>query len=247
MKKLYNYRFLLLMVLFAWPALTACSSSDAEDLAEDILPETMVRAIHLSPDAPDVDVEYKLIEVQRTVEGLSFGDASSYVEVDRGITEVIVKEAGTDQVVETLDDPDFSTEDDRTVYIVNLASNLEFIQSLDDRSSNAAKAKIRFVHASPDAPAVDVKLDTPDGTALFSAVAFKGIEDYILVDPGDYTLVVTAAGNTQDAVVTFDPVTLEGGEVYTIVALGTLANNFGVRVFIDSGTGDTFEDLTVAP
>jgi hypothetical protein len=51
-------------------------------------------------------------------------------------------------------------------------------------------------------------------------------------------------------VVTFESVTLDAGGQYTIVALGTLDADddydFGVRVFIDSGDGDSFVDLTIA-
>ena len=40
------------------------------------------------------------------------------------------------------------------------------------------------------------------------------------------------------------------GGIYTIVALGTLDGDdeyeFGARVFVDSGDGDSFVDLTVA-
>lgn len=39
------------------------------------------------------------------------------------------------------------------------------------------------------------------------------LSDYVLVDPGDYTFVVTQAGNDVDAVVTFDPVALEADKM----------------------------------
>ena len=115
---------------------------------------------------------------------------------------------------------------------------------------DADNATVRFVHAIPDAPAVDIKTDTPDGPAVFSGAAFKDITDYKVVPPGAYTFVVTAAGDTESAVVTFQEATLDAGGIYTIVALGTLDGDddyeFGVRVFVDSGEGDSFVDLTVA-
>jgi hypothetical protein len=129
-------------------------------------------------------------------------------------------------------------------------STIEVIQSEDDRSTDPAKAKFRFVHASPDAPAVDVRTDSPAGAPVFANAAFKDITDYVLVDPGAYTFVVTQAGDNINAVVTFDPATLEAGKVYTVIAIGTLndtdAFDFGVRVFDDTGSGDAFVDLTVA-
>ena len=121
---------------------------------------------------------------------------------------------------------------------------------LDDRTGDADNASVRFVHAAPDAPQVDVKTDAADGSAVFSGVAFKGITDYTTVPPDDCVFVVTVAGDTESAVVTFESVTIDAGGKYTIVALGTLdaddGYDFGVRVFIDSGDGNRFVDLTVA-
>lgn len=250
--KVAIYRFYVLFtVIFLLVGLLACSSSDVEEIVEDILPTTNVRAIHLSPDAPEVDIDYELIEVQETVVGLNYKEATAYTEVSTGVAKVTFKLASNGQEVASLENPNFSADNDNTVYAVNLAASLEFIQSEEDRTTDPAKAKVRFVHASPDAPAVDIKTDAPDGTAVFSNASFKDITNYVLVDPGDYTFVVTQAGNDTDAVVTFEPITLAADQIYTVVALGTLddtdAFDFGVRAFIDTGNGNTFADLTIAP
>jgi len=231
-------------------ALSACGSSDAERIVEEILPTTMARVIHLSPDAPEVDIEFEMIEVQETIVGLNYGEASPYTEVSSGITKVIVKDMNGQEVV-TVDDPAFAIDIDNTVYAVNLLANIEVIQSEDDRSTDPAKAKVRFVHASPDAPAVDLRTGSPAGAPVFADAAFKDITDYVLMDPGDYIFVVTEAGDDVNAVVTFDPATLEAEKIYTVIAIGTIddtdAFDFGVRVFDDTGSGDAFVDLTVAP
>jgi hypothetical protein len=65
--------------------ISACSSSDAEKIVEENLPTPLARVIHLSPDAPDVDIEFKLVEVQQTIIGLGYGEASAYTEVCGGI------------------------------------------------------------------------------------------------------------------------------------------------------------------
>lgn len=252
MKKKSAFRFVVTlfacMLLFY---LAACSSDDAEDIAEEVLPSTMARTIHLSPDAPEVDVDYELIEVQSTVVGLNYGDASTYSEVSSGTTRVAVRQASNDEEVASFEGFLFASDVDNTVYIVNLVSDLEFILSNDDRTRDDDNAKVRFVHAAPDAPAVDVKTDAPDGPAVFSDAEFKDITEYTAVAPGDYTFVVTAAGEEGSAVATFQPVTLDAGRIYTVVALGTLDDGddgdpnfvFGVRVYVDSGDGDSFVDL----
>ena len=58
---------------------------------------------------------------------------------------------------------------------------------------------------------------------------------------------VTPPDDTENAIVTSEPVTLNAGDIYTIVALGTVDDTddyeFGARVFIDSSDGDSFVDL----
>lgn len=243
-----NFQVLLAFFLMLG-VLAACGSDDVENIVEEILPDTKVRAIHLSPDAPEVDIDYELVEVQETIVGLAYKEASPYTEVSTGTVKVTFK-ASDGEVLGSIEDPVFASDIDNTVYAVNLAANLEFIQSEDDRTGDADNATVRFVHAAPDAPQVDVKTDAADGSAVFSGAAFKDITDYTTVPPGDYVFVVTAAGDTENAVVTFESVTLDAGGQYTIVALGTLDADddydFGVRVFIDSGNGDSFVDLTIA-
>lgn len=249
--KAFSQILTLLVPFLLLGLLSACSSSDAEKIVEDVLPTTMVRAIHLSPDAPEVDIDYVVIETQDSVVGLGYKEASPYTEVSTGVTKVVLKRGSDGEELGSIDQPLFASDVDNTVYAVNIAANLEFIQSEDDRLRDDDNAKVRLVHAAPDAPAVDVKTNTPDGTAVFSGATFKDVTEYTAVPPGAYTFVITPAGDTENAVVTFEPATLDAGTIYTVVALGTLdeedAYDFGVRVFVDSGVGNTFVDLVIAP
>jgi hypothetical protein len=100
---------------------------------------------------------------------------------------------------------------------------------------------------SPDAPAVDIKLNDGNGAIVFGDAAFTDVADYLLVDGGTYTFAVTSTGST-DEVVVFDPITVMNGTVYTVVAHGTLDDEdnypFAARVFVDNGSGDAYVDLT---
>jgi len=93
---------------------------------------------------------------------------------------------------------------------------------------------------------VDVKVGSAAGTPVFADVEFREITDYVEVDPGTYTFVITAAGG-DTAVVSFDQQELLDGEVLTVVALGTLDDTdavpFTVRVFVDTGDGSASLDL----
>jgi hypothetical protein len=209
-------------------------------------PISNVRIIHASYDAPAVDVTFSTDSNEVLFGGLVYGRASAYDGVSFDST-VALTPAGADQPVLATGSFNIEDGDNQTFLAVDQAVAVKLIGAVDDRSASANKAKIRFIHASPDAPGVDIKLNTGDGPILFDDTEFEGITDYIEADPGSYTIVVTAA-NDNIALITFDPVTLQAATVYTVVALGTFDDTdefpFFVRVFVDSGDGDVFVDLT---
>jgi uncharacterized protein DUF4397 len=94
-------------------------------------------------------------------------------------------------------------------------------------AQQADTARVRVVHASPDAPAVDIYLN--DGKAI-SSLAYKSASDFAAVPAGSYAVKVTAAGAT-DAVISAT-LPLEAGKSYTVVAVGQLAD-IAAQVFVD--------------
>jgi hypothetical protein len=80
-------------------------------------------------------------------------------------------------------------------------------------------ASVRVVHASPDAPNVDVWVD---GEIVLTDVPFTAVSDYLSLPAGDYNIQVTAAGAT-DPVIDAD-LTFEAGTSYTVAAIGLLAD-----------------------
>jgi hypothetical protein len=85
---------------------------------------------------------------------------------------------------------------------------------------------VRVVHASPDAPAVDVIVNDNFGAPAVSGLAFPdvapGAAAYLSVPADDYNLKVAAAG-TNAVVLDFDA-TLAAGSAYTVLATDLLAN-----------------------
>ncbi len=97
--------------------------------------------------------------------------------------------------------------------------NVETLPLTDDLTPPpAGQAKVRFVHASPDAPAVDVAV-TGAATPIFANVAFRSATNYETVSAGTVDLQVRPAGSN-DVVLTVPGVTLTGGATYTIYAVG---------------------------
>lgn len=89
-------------------------------------------------------------------------------------------------------------------------------------ASAADTAMVRVLHASPDAPAVDVQLDDAPVDALTN-VPFGTISDYLDVPAGDHNVKVFATGTTTDPVIDAD-VTVAAGSMYTIAATDELAS-----------------------
>lgn len=88
--------------------------------------------------------------------------------------------------------------------------------------SAADTANVRVLHASPDAPAVDVHLDDEVVSAL-TGVPFGVISDYLSIPAGDHNVKVYAAGTTSDPVIDAD-VTVAAGGSYTIAATDAVAS-----------------------
>lgn len=225
-------------------AVAAACDDDDKGMASNEA-QSAVRVIHTSYDAPAVDVA---VDGSVAISDLAYGEPSGYASLPSGTRAVAVTPAGATSPVVISANLTLDPNTSYTVYAVDELSSIEPIVSVDDRAPVANQAKVRFVHASPDAPAVDIRLNSGSGPVVFGNQAFKGITDYAQVAGGSYTFVVTPAGATAE-VVKFDPVTVTNGTVYTVVAHGTLnaedAYPFAVRVFVDNGAGSAFVDLTV--
>jgi uncharacterized protein DUF4397 len=86
-----------------------------------------------------------------------------------------------------------------------------------------SKAMVRVLHASPDAPAVDIYINDAivDG---WTNVPFGTLSDYMAVPADTYNVKIYATGDTTSPVIDTD-VTVDAGKSYTIAASGLLADN----------------------
>ena len=95
--------------------------------------------------------------------------------------------------------------------------------------ASAQTARVRVVHASSDAPAVDILVD---GNLAFQNLKFRDYTDYTPVPAGMRMLAINVAGTTTTALQL--PFTLADGVSYTFYAFGKLGN-FTLTMI---GTGD---------
>ncbi|QCC58279.1 DUF4397 domain-containing protein [Natrinema thermotolerans] len=180
-----------------------------------------VRVAHLSPDAPNVDVS---VDGDAVLEDVPYRAVSDYLELEPGTYEVMITAAGDADTVVFDQELEIAEGSFTIAALGELADeNQPFEPAVleDDVSDPGDDARVRLVHASPDAPAVDVTVGDGE-TVLFEDAAF-GDAAATEVPGGDYTLEVRPATETNDGdvVATFD-VAPEGGNVYSAFAVGYL-------------------------
>jgi hypothetical protein len=183
-----------------------------------------IRAFHASPDAPAVDVIVN--NASRPIANLAYGNASSFVSVPAATYNLKIVPAGLDAPIVFNGDVPLL---DNTTYTVAatglLGGSPSFapIVLIDDTTQNTAAARLRFVHASPNAPAVDIAL--AGGAVLFPNVSFRENGGYINVPGGTYDLEVRIAG-TSTVVLPLPGISVTNNQVYTAWAIGLVGNQF---------------------
>ncbi len=218
---------------------TTSSGREAAMVPEPEPEEGRVKVAHFSPNAPDVDV---YVDGSAVLEDVSFGVISDYMAVPAGSRAIEITPADDPNTAVFSGDVPVTAGTDYTIAAAGEVGDMAdrdfepLILEDDTTTPESDMAKVRLVHASPDAPAVDVTL--ANGDVLFDGVTY-GESGYITVPAGGYTLEVRGdtEGNDGDVVASFD-LDLEGGTVYSGFAIGYLTP--------DDEPGDPSFDLALA-
>ncbi len=176
-----------------------------------------VRVLHASPDAPDVDV---LVDDEVALEDIGFGEITDYASLRSGRYNIKVVPAGASEPVVIDADLRFRALRDYTVVALDTLENIEPVVLEDSRRVSWRYADVRFFHASPDAPAVDIAVQD-GGPVVFSDIEFKEYTDYEKLEDGTYDLEVRVAG-TDTVALELPSIELEAGKAYTVFAIGSL-------------------------
>ncbi len=182
-----------------------------------------IRVVHASPDAPAVDV---YVNGTKAFANATYKAITPYAETPAGSKLIQVVPTGkTIAQGPVVISATIKVEAARyySVLAVGKLSDIAPVVLADDNTlPEAGKAYVRFVHASPNAPAVDVIVPAANNLKLFTNIAFKGVGKYTPVDAGTYNVSVRVAG-TDSSALEVKGLTLDEKTVYTIYAFG-LAN-----------------------
>ncbi len=205
-----------------------------EEIAAD---EVRVRVVHGAPNAPAVNVFVTepgdLAPGETPLGSFEFGEALAPVTVPEGEyqirvavedsgAQVAVFDSGTvtlpggaDLLVTAV--PNTGAGDAPVKLVVADGQSAFTLRDVNTPSN------VRVVHASPDAPAVDVIVNDNFEVPFLADVPFPAASGFVGVEAGEYNVKVTAAGNAGAIVIDAD-VELPAGAETTVVAVGLLAD-----------------------
>ena len=182
-----------------------------------------VRVLHASPDAPAVDVYLDDVKVD-ALTNVPFGTISDYLAIPAGKHNVKVYATGTTSSPVIDADVTVAAGDAYTIAATGALADISAQVLKDDPAPTAKSAKVRVIHFSADAPAVDI---ATAGSAVDEAVvkglAYPNATDYLPLPGGTYDLEVRLAGETTVALA-LDNATVQNGRAYSVFAIGSAAS-----------------------
>jgi hypothetical protein len=203
-----------LFLLIAVTSIAMISCSDDDNPAEPNPGQGMVMAVHTSPDAPEVDI---LVNDAVAKEGLEYTQNTDYVSVTAGTQNFKVYVPALEENIFDANLP-ITANVNYSVFAIDEVAEIDFLLLVDDLTSPAAgNAHVRFIHLSPDAPAVDIT-DT-DGNIVFGDYSFPQDSEFEPLPAGTYDLQVRLQG-TDKVVLPLPGITLQDGKIYTVYAKG---------------------------
>ena len=190
----------------------------------DVNTPAALRVVHASPDAPAVDIVVNDDFATPLINALSYPDFTAYVTVPADSYNVKVAADADNDIVAIDADLDLTAGSVSSVLAVGELGDASIAPLVlsDSIRRIATEARVRLVHGSPSAGAVDIYVVAPGtdlatATPAFSNVPFLADTGYVSLLAGDYDIVITATGSKTAAIGPL-AVSVEAGGIYTAIA-----------------------------
>jgi hypothetical protein len=223
--------------------LTAFTTSGAQAHGATTPATAWVRVLHASPDAPAVNV---LVNNKAAVSHLAFGHITKYLKLQANTSYdvKIVPAANPAAVVFEIKNATFKP-GAYTAAAIGLLNpgktgHAFSVKVFSDNNVKVpGKARVRVVHLSPNAPAVDVYARRNAGgyARVVNDLSYPNASGYLAVKPGFYTFAITpgSASSVSGAIYKTPTLHLFPRATYTAWAIGELGGGFRVLLTTDSG------------
>lgn len=207
-------------------ALTAAGCDDDSNPAAPTAEKTYLRAIHLSPDAPQVDIYFNGTATP-TVTDLAFKEGIDYLKVNAGTYDVAIAPANSSigDAVLTVNAA-LGTNKRYTAVAFDEVASVQALLLTDDLSTlPAGQIRVRAIHTASTVGQVDIWNIPAVGapTPLYQDVDFGVAGAYLTIPAGSYTLGFDV-DNDANPDLTFTTPSLAAGTVANIFAVSQGSN-----------------------
>jgi hypothetical protein len=225
--------------------LAACGTADGGSPFEPTGPTGRVRFVNLITDTTrgrvnaileNVPFGVNLTYTQTTPFSLPAPNNANYSAIYAGNRSLVLKRtADTNTVVATIPFT-VTASQDQTIYATGgtAASAITSFVTTDDNTLSATQARVRVVHLSPSAGAVDIFVTAPGAdlaaaTPTLANVAVRTASSYLAVNAGTYQVRVVPAGTA--------PAQRAGAVAINVASLALSANTVRTIVAADNNVG----------
>jgi hypothetical protein len=206
-----------LLAIVALTGLFTFSSCSKDDDDPTVDPDATVKIVNVLADAGSVDVFNGSSKLNSSA--IAYGESTGYLNVADGDATFDFKSSVTGNTV--LSAPVKFKDGSYTLFATGETDGNTTVGILteDDLGGpSAGKAKIRFVHAASDAPAVNFLVND---SLLQTGTAYKSATEFKEMAAGTYTVKLNNATSGETAI-SRSNVVLEAGKIYTVVAQGLI-------------------------
>lgn len=183
--------------------------------------QALIRFVHVSPDAPPIDI---YVDGEIVVKGVEFPTATAFLSFAAGDHRFQMTPAESTVEGALIDiDQDLDADTSYEIAAIGLLNDVEGQVFEVDTSviESADGARIRLIQGAPSLAGVDV--DVEDGDALFEDLDFPSASDYLEMTPATINLLLYATGERQ-ILARLDDLLVEAGWVYDVFVAGQTEN-----------------------
>lgn len=178
---------------------------------------SLVRFLHAIPEGEDVDIYINNVPFYK---GLDFTEFSPYVYVPQGDYTVTVYIEDTKENPILNEKINVNVNELVTISITGDGENIKLLPVVEETEVvSGSNAKVRVVHLSPNAPAVNISADNKE---LFENVKYMDVTPYIAIQAKDYVVNLEEARTNR--IMRQNRVTVNQGRIYTFYAVGNIPN-----------------------
>jgi hypothetical protein len=198
-----------------------------------------IRVIHLSPDAPAVDV-FANGATPAVVTDLEFPEGTEYLSVPAGTYDFDVAPEGGEPADAVLSVADLELEagNNYTAVAYDVLASIQALALEDDMSPVAAgNIRLRVIHVAVGVGEVDIwnVTDPGDPQPLYTDVDFGDVTDYAELPAEAYTVGIDVDGDADPDLI-FEVPALDDGEVVNVFAVAEGEDVFLIAQLSDGTT-----------